>query len=89
MIRCTILSILSINAYFMLIWHPIPNKTVNVICGVSLLVLYVITFGVAYHKEQKLKERIEALEDKAENNAENIHQLAKKQRGTIIEYSID
>jgi tetrahydromethanopterin S-methyltransferase subunit G len=40
----------------------------------------------ASNRYEKLKSRIKVLEDKVENNAENIHKLSKKQSGKTIEY---
>ena len=58
------LSAISICAYIMLVLHPLPNTTANTIISIGLVVLYAITLGIAYVKEDKLKSRIEALEDK-------------------------
>ena len=69
--------------------HPLPNKTANVIMCVVCMVLYAITFGVAYIKEDNLKSRIKTLEDRVENNAEHIYKLTKKQSDKTIEYCTD
>lgn len=89
MTQYIMLSALSMFGYIMLTIHPLPNQTANAIVGIGLLILYAITLGIAYNKEEKLKSRIQALEDKVENNADHIHKLAKKQSGKVIEYYTD
>lgn len=88
MIRSLSLSIISIVSELMFILHPLPNKTINAIVCTALLMLHAVMLGIACYKEQQLKDRIQMLEDKSENNADNIHWLMKKQSGKIIEYSI-
>lgn len=64
MTQCIILSVLSVCGYFMLTVHPLPNQTANTIVGIGLMILYAVTLGIAYWKEERLKSRIQALEDK-------------------------
>ena len=86
MVRSLTLSMLSIVSEWMLIWHPLPNKTLNTVVCIVLLLLYVILLGIAYDKEQKMIDRIQALEDEIEDYAGHVHQLMRKQSGKIIEY---
>lgn len=64
MTRCLTISIVSIIGNLILCLHPLPNKTANFILGFATLALYGITLAIAYGKEQNLKDRIQALEDK-------------------------
>lgn len=64
MTQYIILAALSAFGYFILTMHPLPNQTANTIVGIGLLILYAATLGIAYWKEEKLKSRIQTLEDK-------------------------
>ena len=71
MTRSIIISTFSMIATAVLCFHPMQNQTVNVILYVASLVLYGVMMGVAYGKEEKLKSRIQALEDKL-NDKEQV-----------------
>ena len=88
MIRSLSLSIILLVGELMFVNHPLPNKTINALVCIALLILHAVTLRIAYYKEQQLKNRIQVLEDKSEKNAEHIYRLTKKQSGKIIEYGI-
>ena len=64
MTRSILASTVGIISTAILCFHPMPNQTVHAIAYIASLLLYAIMMGVAYDKEQQLKSRIEALEEK-------------------------
>lgn len=71
------------------ILEPFENDIVNFVIRFVLLAVANTLLMIASDHYDKLKSRIKTLEDKVENNAENIHKLSKKQSNKIIEYSMD
>ena len=55
------------SLYIMLIFHPIENNTIQVICCVILLTVYPILLVIAENCEDKMEKRITALEKKLDN----------------------
>lgn len=76
-------------AYAASILEPFENDIVNFVVRFVILAVANALLMIASDHYNKLKSRIKTLEDKVENNAENIHKLSKKQSGKIIEYSMD
>lgn len=76
-------------SYVMLVAAPSGNEVVWNICRIVILIAANVLLMIADDCYDKLKSRIKTLEDKVENNAENIHKLSKKQSNKIIEYSMD
>lgn len=76
-------------SYLMLSATPSENEVVWNICRIVILIVANALLMIASDCYDKLKSRIKTLEDKVENNADNIHKLSKKQSDKSIEYSID
>ena len=87
----TICILASILCYIMFQQFILPNEpdSWSALLAFVFLSATFIFLMVAFNKEEDLKSRIKALEEKTENNAENIHKLSKKQSNKTIEYSID
>lgn len=86
MIRHLAMSSLFISMNFMLTLHPMENATIHWILYFGTLVLFAITFGVAYSKEQKLEDRVKTLEGELDKLSDNVYSVIKKQSDKIIEY---
>ena len=86
MVRSLMLSTLTIVGEWILICHPIPNTTINIIICIALLLLHAIMFTIACSKERQITDRLQMLEKKVDSCEENVYLIAKKQSGKIIEY---
>ena len=70
MIYCVGMASMLIAFYFGLTFCPFESEVVNTICFITLPILFMIVLAVASSFEEKLTDRIKALEDKL-NNKEN------------------
>lgn len=53
--------------YMMLIFHPIENNAIQAICCVALILTYSILLTIAGIREDKINNRIAALEKKIDD----------------------
>lgn len=59
-----------ISLYSVLMLHPFNSDIANVICFIVLGITFSVILCIADSKEEELKSRIEALEDKLKNKEE-------------------
>ena len=64
MIYCVGIASMLIAFYFGLTFCPFENEVINTICFIALPILFMIVLAVASSLEEKLTDRIKALEDK-------------------------
>lgn len=64
MTLCTKLAVICMMIFTIVCYHPLPNNIATQILVIVSMVAYVICSRLAEKSEQKLKDRIKALEDK-------------------------